>query len=329
MRIVNGVILKAALAFFIVAGSIVAATLTAAQDYPARPIRLIVPFPPGGPTDIIGRMTAEALARAWKIQIIADNRAGAGGNLGSELCAKSAPDGYTMCIISIAQTISLSLYTKLPVDPRKDFAHVTLLATLPSLLIVHPSLPVKNVRELVALARIRPGELNYASGGIGTSSQLLMEMFKQYGGVNIAHIPYKGTGPALVEQIAGAIEVAFSTVIAAQPYVKAGKLRAIAISTQERFAPMPDVATVDESGLKGFDGGSWQGLTMPAGTPRAIVYKINAELVKILSTAEMKEKSFALGAIASSNSPEAFTAFVKNEADKWAKVVKAAGIRRE
>ena len=321
--------LKATLAFFMVAGSVVTAKLTAAQDYPARPIRLIVPFPPGGPTDIVGRMTAEALARAWKIQIIADNRAGAGGNLGSELCAKSAPDGYTMCIISIAQTISLSLYTKPPVDPRKDFAHVTLLATLPSLLVVHPSLPVKNVRELVALARIRPGELNYASGGIGTSSQLLMEMFKQYGSVNIAHIPYKGTGPALVEQIAGAIEVAFSTVIAAQPYVKAGKLRAIAISTQERFAPMPDVATVDESGLKGFDGGSWQGLTMPAGTPRAIVYKFNAELVKILSTAEMKEKSFALGAIASSNSPEAFTAFVKNEADKWAKVVKAAGIRRE
>ncbi len=321
--------IKTALVICIVTGSVITAKLAAAQEYPVKPVRLIVPFPPGGPTDIVGRATAEALSRAWKMQIIADNRPGAGGNVGSEQCAKSAPDGYTMCIISIAQTISLSLYTKLPIDPRRDFAHVTLLATLPSLLLAHPSLPVKNVRELVTLAKTRPGALNYASGGIGTSSQLLMEMFKQYGGVNITHIPYKGTGPALVDQIAGAIEVAFSTVIAAQPYVKAGRLRALGISTRERFAPMPDVPAIDEAGLKGFDGGSWQGLVMPAGTPREIVHKINAELVKILGTPEMKEKSFALGAIAASNSPEAFTAFIKSEADKWAKVVNAAGIRGE
>ena len=314
---------------FIVACCVVIAKLAAAQDYPIKPVRLVVPFPPGGPTDIVGRMTADALARTWKTQIVSDYRPGAGGNLGSELCTKAAPDGYTMCIISIAQTISLSLYAKLPFDPRKDFAHVTLLATLPSLLVVHPSLPVKNVRELISLAKSRRGALNYASGGHGTSSQLLMEMFKQYGDVSIAHIPYKGTGPALVEQIAGTIEVAFSTVIAAQPYVKAGRLRAIAVSTKDRFAPMSNVPTVDEAGLKGFDGGSWQGLVMPAGVPREIVHRVNADLEKVLSTAEMKEKSFALGAIALGTSPEAFSAFVRSEADKWAKVIKVAGIRGE
>jgi tripartite-type tricarboxylate transporter receptor subunit TctC len=300
-----------------------------AQSFPSRPLRFIIPFPPGGPTDILGRVVAARLSEAWSVQVIPDNRPGAGGNVGTEQCARAPADGYTACMLSIAQTISPSIYPRLAFDPNRDFAHVTLLATLPSLLVVHPSLPARNVKELVALAKARPGSLNYASGGSGTSSQMLMELFKLHAGVNIVHVPYKGTGPALVDQISGLIEVAFSTVIAALPYTQSGRLRALAISTKERFPQMPGVPTVAESGLKGFDGGSWQGYIMPAGTPRDIVNKANQELTKMLRATDTREKIFAMGGIALANSPEEFTAFVRMETDKWAKVVKAAGIRGE
>ena len=300
-----------------------------AQNYPAKPVRFIIPFPPGGPTDILGRVVAQRLSEAWNVPVVADNRPGAGGNVGTEQCVKSPPDGYTLCMLSIAQTISPSIYSKLGFDPVKDFAHVTLLATLPSLLLVHPSLPAKHVKELIALAKIRPGALNYASGGSGTSSQLLMELFKLQAGINIVHIPYKGTGPALTDQISGLIEVAFSTIIAARPYSQAGRLRAIAVSTRQRFPQLPEIPTVDESGLKGFDGGSWQGAIMPAGTPREIVIKTSAELAKMLKSSDMKEKILAMGGITLGNSPDEFAAYTKAEIAKWAKVVKAAGIRGE
>ncbi len=299
------------------------------QVYPSKPVRFIIPFPPGGPTDILGRVVSQRLSEAWGMQVVADNRPGAGGNIGTEQCAKSPPDGYTICMISIAQTISPSIYPRLGFDPVRDFAHVTLLATLPSLLLVHPSLPAKNVKELVALAKARPGALNYASGGSGTSSQMLMELFKLNAGVNIVHIPYKGTGPALIDQLSGQIEVAFSTIIAALPYAEAGRLRAIAVSTRERFPRLPNVPAIDESGLKGFDGGSWQGVIMPAGTPRDMVNKTNIDLVKLLKSPEMKEKILAMGGIVLGNTPDEFTAYIKAEIDKWAKVVKAAGIRGE
>ena len=300
-----------------------------AQNYPGKPVRLIIPFPPGGPTDILGRVVAQRLSEAWNVPVVADNRPGAGGNVGTEQCAKSPPDGYTLCMLSIAQTISPSIYSKLGFDPVRDFAHVTLLATLPSLLLVHPSLPAKHVKELIALAKTRPGALNYASGGSGTSSQLLMELFKLQAGINIVHIPYKGTGPALIDQISGLIEVAFSTIIAALPYSQSGRLRAIAVSTRQRFPQLPDIPTVDESGLKGFDGGSWQGAIMPAGTPREIVNKTSAELAKMLKSSDMKEKILAMGGIALGNTPEEFAAYTADEVGKWAKVVRAAGIRSE
>ena len=300
-----------------------------AQSYPTKPVRFIIPFPPGGPTDILGRVVAARLSEAWSVQVVPDNRPGAGGNIGTEQCAKSPPDGYTACMLSIAQTISPSIYPKLGFDPNRDFAHVTLLATLPSLLVVHPSLPATNVKELVALARARAGALNYASGGTGTSSQMLMELFKLHASVKIGHVPYKGTGPALVDQISGRIEIAFSTVIAALPYTQSGRLRAIAVSTRERFPQMPGVPTVAESGLKGFDGGSWQGYIMPAGTPRDIVNKANQDLTKMLRAPDTRERILAMGGITLGNSPEEFTAFIKAEVDKWAKVVKAAGIRGE
>ena len=313
--------------------SIMAATLSTpqahAQGYPSRPLRFIIPFPPGGPTDILGRVVATRLAEAWAVPVIPDNRPGAGGNIGTEQCARSPADGYTVCMLSIAQTISPALYPKLGFDPERDLAHVSLLATLPSLLLVHPSLPARTVKELVALARARPGDLNYASGGAGTSSQMLMELLKLNAGVNIVHVPYKGSGPALVDQISGRIEVAFTTIIAVLPYIEAGRLRAIAISTRERFPPLANVPTVAESGLTGFDGGSWQGIVMPAGSPRDIVNKANQDLTKMLKAPATREKILAMGGITLGNSPGEFSVFVKTEMEKWAKVVKAAGIRIE
>jgi len=300
-----------------------------AQQFPVKPVRFIIPFPPGGPTDILGRLTAERLTRAWNVQVVADNRPGGGGNIGAELCAKSPADGYTICMISIAQSISPSIYTKLGFDPVRDFSHVTLLATLPSLLVVHPSLPVKSVKELIAYARTRTGVLNYASGGSGTSSHLLMEMFNLQGGISMVHVAYKGTGPALIDQVSGLIEVAFSTAIAALPYVQSGRLRALAVSTKERLPTLPDVPAIDESGLAGFDGGSWQGVVMPAGAPRDIVNAVNGDLVKMLNSPDMKERILAMGGIALPNTPDEFLAFMKAESEKWAKVAKAANVKME
>jgi tripartite-type tricarboxylate transporter receptor subunit TctC len=314
-----------------IAAAVAGLSLTAAnaQQFPAKPVRFIIPFPPGGPTDILGRLTAERLSRTWKVQVIADNRPGGGGNIGTEQCAKSPADGYTICMISIAQSIAPSIYPKLGFDPVKDFSHVSLLATLPSLLVVHPSLPVRNVQELIAFARAKPGVLNYASGGSGTSSHLLMEMFNLHGGISMVHVAYKGTGPALIDQVSGLIEVAFSTAIAALPYVQSGRLRALAVSTKKRLPTLPDLPTIEESGLAGFDGGSWQGVVMPRGAPRGIVDTVNGELVNMLNSPDMKERILAMGGIALPNTPDEFLAFVKAESEKWARVAKAAKVKME
>jgi tripartite-type tricarboxylate transporter receptor subunit TctC len=302
---------------------------SSAQQYPSKPVRFIINFPPGGPTDIMGRLAADHLSKAWGVQVVADNRGGAGGNIGFEQCAKTPPDGYTICMMTIAQSIAPSLYNKLGWDPLRDYSYVTLLAVLPSLLMVHPSIPAKNVRELVALAKARPGALTYASTGQGTSPHMMMEMFKSMAGVNMVHVPYKGAAPAMIDQISGQIDVAFSTALAALPFVQQGKVRAIAVSTKERFPPLPDLPTVDQSGLKGFDGSSWNGVVMPAGTPRDIVAKVSGELVKMLKAPEMKEKILQQGGLASGNTPEEFTAYVKAEIDKWARVAKAARVQVE
>ena len=299
------------------------------QNYPAKPVRFIIPFPPGGPTDILGRLAAQRLTEAWGVQVVADNRAGAGGNIGSELCAKSPPDGYTICMMTIAQSISPSIYKKLGFDPIRDLAPVTLMATLPSLLMVHPSLPAKNVRELVALAKSKPGTLTYASTGNGSSPHMLMEMFKWLAGVDLVHVPYKGASPAMIDQISGQIDVAFSTAIAALPFVQQGKVRAIAVSTRERFPPLPNLPSVAESGIKEFDGSSWQGVVMPAGTAREYIAKAHAELATMLKSADMKQKIMQQGGFAVGNTPEEFAAFIRSETDKWARVAKAAKIQVE
>ncbi len=298
-----------------------------AQNYPQKPVRFIVNFPPGGPTDIMGRLGADALARSWGVQVVVDNRAGAGGNIGFEQCAKSPPDGYTLCMMTIAQSIAPSVYTRLAFDPLRDFSYVTLMAVLPSLLMVHPSVPARNARELVALAKARPGALTYASTGNGTSPHMMMELFRSMAGINLVHVPYKGAAPAMIDQISGQIEVAFSTAIAALPFVQQGKVRAIAVSTRERFPPLPDLPTMEQSGVKGFDASSWNGVVMPAGTARDIVTKVNAELVKMLRSPGMQEKILQQGGIAIGNTPEEFTAYVKTEIDKWAKVAQAAKVR--
>jgi len=316
-----GCMLLSAVAAGVLAGA------ASAQSYPARPVRVIIPFPPGGPTDIIGRMVADTLSRSFGVQYVADNRAGAGGNIGFDLCAKSPPDGYTICMMTVAQSIAPSIYKKLPFDPLKDFAPVTLMALLPSMLTTHPSLPVKNVRELVALAKSRPGQLIYASTGNGTSPHMLMEMFKWMTGTNMVHVPYKGQAPAVVDQIAGQVQLAFNTAIGVMPHVRAGKLKALAISTKERFPPLPGLPTVAESGVPGFDGSSWNGVVMPAGVPREIVMKTNEALAKSLQVPETRERLLALGAMASGNTPDEFAAFIKAEMEKWAKVARAADIK--
>lgn len=312
-----------------VAMMLLGATAATAQTYPAKPVRFIINFPPGGPTDIMGRLATDHLTKAWGMQVVADNRGGAAGNIGFEQCAKAPPDGYTICMMTIAQSIAPSLYNKLGFDPLKDYSYVTLLAVLPSLLMVHPSIPVKNVREFIALGKSRPGALTYASTGNGSSPHMMMEMLSSMGGIKMVHVPYKGASPAMIDQISGQIDAAFSTAIAALPFVQQGKVRAIAVSTKERFPPLPDLPTVNQSGLKGFDGSSWNGVVMPANTPRDIVAKVNAELVKMLKAPEMKEKILQQGGLAGGTSPEEFTAYVKAEIDKWARVAKAARVQVE
>jgi tripartite-type tricarboxylate transporter receptor subunit TctC len=302
-------------------------SLAQAQAYPVKPVRMIIPFPPGGPTDLMGRMAADRLSRAWGVLVVADNRGGAGGNIGFEQCAKSPPDGYTVCMMTVAQSISPGIYRKLGYDLGRDFSYVTLMAILPSMLTTHPSLPAKNVKDIVALAKARPGQLIYSSTGNGTSPHMLMEMFKWMAGVNMVHVPYKGQAQSVIDQISGQIQLAFNTALTVLPHVKDGKLKPIAISTQERFPPMPDLQTVAEGGVKGFDGSSWQAVVMPAGVSREIVAKVYQELAAMLKAPDTRERFLAQGALASGMPPEEFAGFVKRETEKWATVAKAANVQ--
>ncbi len=302
-------------------------TTAHAQSYPTKPIRFIIPFPPGGPTDLMGRTAGDRLARAWNVQVVADNRAGAGGNIGAEMCAKAPPDGYTICMMTVAQVISPAVYKKLGFDPLKDFSHITLMAMLPSMLTTHPTLPVKTVKDIVALAKSSPGQLIYASTGNGTSPHMLMEMFSAMSGVKMVHVPYKGQAPAVIDQIAGQIQLAFNTAATVIPYAQAGKLKAIAISTKQRFPPMPNLPTVEEGGIKDFDGSSWQSVVMPANVPRDITAKVYQELSTMLKSQEVRERFLAQGALSSGMPPDEFVSFMKREMDKWAKVAQFANIR--
>jgi tripartite-type tricarboxylate transporter receptor subunit TctC len=299
-----------------------------AQSYPSKPIRMIVPFPAGGATDIVARLVAQKFSEAWGHQVIVDNRGGAGGTIGSDLAAKSPADGYTMIVAtSSTHSIAQSLYAKLPYDSVKDFAPVTLLATATILLAAHPSVPAKNVKELIALAKAHPNQLSFASSGNGGISHLVGELFKAQAGVQMLHVPYKGDTPALIDLVSGQVSLEFGTAVSFLPYVKSGKLKALAVTNPKRSPVVPDVPTVAESGLPGFEALQWFGILVPAGTPKEIVARLNAESVKIMRQPDIKDRMTALGADVVANTSDEFAAFQRAEIVKWAKVVKDSGAR--
>ena len=298
----------------------------AAADYPTKPIRLVVPFPPGGTTDILARAVAQKLSETWNQQVIVDNRPGAGGNIGADLVAKAPPDGYTLVMGTVGtHAINPNLYSKMPYDHVKDFSPVILVAGVPNVLVVNPSLPVHSVKELIDYAKANPGKLNFASSGNGTSIHLSGELFKTMAGVQMTHVPYKGSAPALADLMGGQVQLMFDNLPSSLGLIKGGKLRAIAVTSTTRAAALPDVPTIAESGLPGFEASSWFGVLAPAGTPHDIVAKLNGTIAAWLATPDAKEKLLAQGAIAAGGSPEDFAQHIDRETAKWAKVVKASG----
>jgi tripartite-type tricarboxylate transporter receptor subunit TctC len=315
-------------AYCFIALSFVLPGTACAQAYPTKPVRMVVPFPAGGATDIVGRLTAQKLTEFWGQQVIVDNRGGAGGTIGSEVAARSAPDGYTVLVgTSSTHAVAPSLYSKLGYDPVRDFAPVTLVASATILLAVHPSLPAKNVRELSALARKQPNALSFASSGNGGISHLVGEHFKSVAGVQMLHVPYKGDTPALVDLVSGQVHLMFGTAVSFLPYVKSRRLHALAVTNPKRSPIVPDVPTVAESGLPGFEALQWFGIFAPAATPKDIIAKLNADIVKAVRLPEVQERMTALGADVVGSTPEAFASFQKADTAKWAKVVKASGAK--
>jgi tripartite-type tricarboxylate transporter receptor subunit TctC len=287
-----------------------------------------LPFPAGGPTDIVARSMSQGLAEALGYNVVIDNRPGGGGIIGATLAAKSAGDGYTLFLGGITTFgVAPSIHKNLPFDPVKDFLPVTQATRQPIMLMIHPSLPVKTVREFIALAKARPGEINYASSGPGGSGHMAGELFKLIAGVNLVHIPYKGAPPALNELIAGQVQVMFGTMLAAVPHVRSGRVRAIAVTGPQRTKALPDVVTFAQGGLPAYDASSWNGILVPAGTPRAVVERLNAELVRIHKTPNILERLEQDGAEPAPTTPEEFGGFIKAEIAKWAKVVQSAHIR--
>jgi tripartite-type tricarboxylate transporter receptor subunit TctC len=297
-----------------------------AQSWPAKPIRLIVPFPPGGGNDTIARAVGTELAKPLGQQIVIDNRAGAGGTIGADLAAHSPPDGYTLFLAGVASHgINPVLNPKLPYDPVRDFAPVSLLASAPLIVVVHPSLPVKSIKDLIALAKARPGALNFASNGSGGSSHMAGEMFNAMAGVKIVHVPYRGLAPALTDLLSGQVQIMFSSAVAMLPQVKAGKLRGLASTGAKRPPAIPDLPTVAEAGLPGYETGSWYGIVAPAGTSPEIVNRLSTELQKIVRQPAIQERFNAEAANPIGSTPQEFAAHIQREKERWTKVVKATG----
>lgn len=300
----------------------------ATADYPSRPIRMVVPFPPGGATDILARVVGKRLTDAWSQNVIIDNRPGAGGTLGANLAAKAGPDGYTLIMgTNASHAIAPSLYTGLQYDPLKDFAPITLAAIVPQVVVVHPSLPVKNIKELIAYAKDKPGALNFASAGQGTPGHLGMELFKMMTGTSMIHVPYQGGAPGLAAVAAGQVQFMADNMNSALPFIQSGRVRAIGVTSIKRSGALPDMPTIAEQGVSGFDSGSWFGMFAPAGTPPAIVTKLHAETVKILQSPDVKQTLAQQGAEVGANTPAQFTELIKSDIARWAKVVQAAGVK--
>lgn len=306
-----------------------AAAAQGAAGYPAKPIRYIVGYTPGGTADMLARAVGQKLTETWGQQVLVENRPGAGTNIGTELAAKSPPDGYVLFMPTVANAINPTLYAKLTYDPIRDFAYITNYAKVPGIVVVHPSVPVKNAKELIALAKTRPGELRHGSTGIGSPHHLAAEIFKSMSGVKMIHIPYKGASPALIDVVAGHIEVYFGAMVSTIPHVKSGRLRALGVTSLKRVAAAGDTPTLNEQGLKGFETGSWFGMAVPTGTPRDIIMKLHAEANRAIAAPDIRDRMSAEGAEFVGDTPEQFTAFVKAEIAKWAKAVKASGARPE
>ncbi len=301
-----------------------------AQQYPVKPVRMIIGFPPGGGTDIVGRIVAQKLSEVFGQQFPVDNRGGAAGQIAAEFVAKAPPDGYTIMMAHIAAiSILPSLVTKLPYDPSRDFAPVTLAAIGPNLLVVHPSVPARSVKELIALARARPGQLQYASPGAGTVQHLAAEFFKLQANLDILHVPYKGSGQSIVDLVAGHVHMNFDSVPPVINHVRGGKLRALAVTSEKRFSLLPDIPTVNEGGIAGFDMSTWWGLVAPAAVNKDIISRLHSETVKLLAQADVKERLAGVGAEAVGNSPDAFAAYIKSERAKYARIIKDSNIRAE
>jgi tripartite-type tricarboxylate transporter receptor subunit TctC len=305
------------------------AGIVQAQQWPTKPIRYIVPFPPAGATDITARIVAEKLGPALGQPVIVENKPGAAGNVGTELVAKSPPDGYTILQVTVAQSISETLYSKLGYSLLRDLQPVAAVARVPNVMVVNPSVPARTVQEFIALAKANPGKINFASSGSGTSIHMSGEMFKMLTGVDIVHVPYKGSGPALTDLLGGQVSVMFDNLPPSMPHIKSGKLRALAITTTTRYPGLPDLPTMVEAGVPGYDSAAWFGIMAPTGTPREVVTRINAEVNKILALPDVRERFDQQGAIPSPGTPAEFGAFIKREIDKWAKVVKASGAKVE
>lgn len=309
------------------AACILAPQLAAGQAYPAKPIRFIVPFAPGGGNDILGRVVAQKLNQSFGVPVVVDNRPGAGGTLGTDITAKSRPDGYTLLINNLSVAVNVTLYSKLPFDPLKDLQTISLVGRQPNILVVHPTLPAKSWRELQALAKKHPGQLSFSSGGVGSSSHLAGELLKVVAGIDMVHVPYKGMGPALVDLISGQVQLAMATLASALPHVRNQRMRPLAVSTAVRVAVVPDVPTLREAGLREYEHSTWYGLFVPAGTPQPVVERLNDTVRKIVNSDDVKQKFSPQGVEPASNSPEEFRAFLTAEIAKWAKVVRSAGLR--
>ncbi len=318
------------LALGLLAGALAWLPNAGAQEYPTKPIRLVITYPPGGNTDLVGRALALKLGEFMGQQVVVDNRGGAGGVLGSMITAQSAPDGYTIMLgTSAGMVINPLLSRKLTYDPVRDFAPVSMVVIVPQLLVINPQLPVKNVRELIAFAKAKPGYLNAGSSGVGTPNHFGTELLKWLAGVDIVHVPYKGGAPALTDLLGGQIQMAFSSVPAVLPHIKAGRLVALGVGSAKRSPALPNIPTIAEAGVPGYEYTTWYGIFAPAKTPRTLIARLNAEIVKAMETPDIKDRFTALGGDPDPGTPEELRAYMANESAKWAKIIKAANIRIE
>jgi tripartite-type tricarboxylate transporter receptor subunit TctC len=304
------------------------ATPWAQDQWPSKPVRMILPFPPGGGTDILGRLIADRLSASLGQPVVTENRGGAGGNVGAEAAAKSAPDGYTIVLVAPSLAISPTLYSKLNYDPVKDLAPISLVATVPNVMVTQPSMP-GDLKEFIATVKSKPGALNFGSGGAGTSNHLAGELFNLVAGTRLVHIPYKGVNLAMQDVLSGNVHLVFIGIPAAAPHIKAGKLRALAVVAPQRSPALPEVPTVAEAGLPDFEVTTWYGILAPAGTPRNVITRVNGELVKIMHAPELREKLAATGTDPLTSTPEEFAAYIKREITKWGEVIRKAGVKAD